>query len=80
MAWDDPLVSFGGMLALGKDRQNSVRILPKKVKSLVIGRKRRCDRSREGRAEVDKEEITKARSSRKRRHDRREPMIEENSC
>ena len=67
MARNEPHVSVGGLLALGKDRQNSVRIMLENVKNLVTGRKRSYDRSREGRTEenkgrtkADKEERVKA--------------------
>ena len=65
-------MSVGGLLDLGKGRENSVRILPKKIKSSVPRRERRCDKSREGRTEVDKEERVKERSSHIGNHDRRE--------
>ena len=47
---------IGRVLTLGIDRKNSVRVLPKKVNSLVTRRERICDKRREGRAKVDKEE------------------------
>ena len=65
IAWlgKNPKVSVWGLLSLGKDRKNLVRILPKKVKSLVTVRKSCCEKSKEGRIEanegrtkVDKEE------------------------
>ena len=58
--------------SLRKYRHNSVRIMPKKVKSPVAGRKRSHEKSREGRIEVDEEERDKVRSSH-----RREVVIEE---
>ena len=45
MALDEPHVSVGGMLGLGKDKNNLVRILPKYEKSQFPRMKRSCDRS-----------------------------------
>ena len=47
---------IGRVLTLGIDRKNSVRVLPKKVNSLVARRERSCNKRREGRAKTDKEE------------------------
>ena len=64
-------MSVGGLMAVGKYRKNLVKVMPKKLKSPVAGRKRSCNRGREGRAEADKEERVKAISNRRRSCDRR---------
>ena len=54
-------MSVGGLLDLEKDRHNLARIILKKVQSLVIGRERICDRSREGRVSNRREATMKGR-------------------
>ena len=59
MAKDEPHASVGGLLGLGKDSQNSVRIMPKYEKSQVTRSKSSCDRSMHERKEDKVEEVVR---------------------